>query len=571
MQKFTILHVDNYLKRSYIQLSRLLHPDTLFFLGDLFDGGREWKTAHGNTEDPAWANGLRPSGEQKYVETWGKRYGEDFWLHEYDRFGRIFYDFWNLGGSEARPGQRGRKIISSLPGNHDLGFGAQIKIPIRNRFETYFGEGNRVDVIGNHTFVSVDSVSLSAGSSEHGTKELTQPSEDFLDNVKALKRKAVARELSVLAGKESELQYVHTVEDLENVDYADLPTLDPGPGGAEFPTILLTHVPLYRGSGTPCGPKREHWPPTPPPKGQATPVNPDERNAIKITGGYQYQNVLSAEDSVTLVSKIGNVVSVFSGDDHDYCEVVHPADKNNAREITVKSMSWAMGIRKPGFLMLSMWNPVAPNGQPLHSSPTGHGAASGQTAATTMESHLCLLPDQLDIFINYGILLLITILALLIRAILVPILNLEPFSYYAPTDPEETLLPTTNKDTKRSLETEHRSSNSSTSSTNLANLAPRSSAARTRSVSPANGYGLPASQVHFATPPLISQAGSYAYTPRERDEDFGKSSKSSSAYEITGKRRKLGVLEVVYREAWHSVFRVASIVICIYLYLVWYG
>jgi hypothetical protein len=574
LDKFTIWHVDNYLKRSYIQLQKLLHPDTVFFLGDLFDGGREWKTARGNIEDPSWANGLRPSGEQKYVETWGKRYGEDFWLHEYDRFGRIFYNFWNLGGSEAGAWQRGRKIISSLPGNHDLGFGAQIKIPIRNRFETYFGEGNRVDVIGNHTFVSVDSVSLSAGASEHGTKELTQPSEDFLNNVQALKRKAVARELSVQAGEERVLQFVHAVEDLEKADYEHLPTLDPGPGAAEFPTILLTHVPLYRDSGTPCGPKREHWPPAPPPKGQTTPVNPDDRNALSISGGYQYQNVLGAEDSVKLVSKIGNVVSVFSGDDHDYCEIVHSADKNYAREITVKSMSWAMGIRKPGFLMLSMWNPVGPDGQPLHSSPTGHGAELGQTAAMTMENHLCLLPDQLSIFISYGMLLAVTLLALLIRAILVPILNLEPFSYYQHTDTEDTLLPTTNRDSKRSPDTEHPSSNSSSSSTNLVNLAPRSSAARTRSVSPAKGYGLPANQTRFATPPLINQAGSYGYIPPSMDdfdEDFGKFSKGSSAYESTTKRRPLTVLELVWREVWHSVFRVAWIVIGIYLYLIWYG
>ena len=295
----------------------------MFFLGDLFDGGREWKTAHGNTADPAWASGLRPSGEQKYVKKWGKRYGENFWLHEYNRFGRIFYDFWNLGGSEAGSWQRGRKIISTLPGNHDLGFGAQIKVPVRNRFEAYFGEGNRVDVIGNHTFVSVDSVSLSAGSSEHGTKELTQPSEDFLNIVQSLKRKAVARELNLQAGNEKLLQFVHKVEDLEEADFTNRPTLDPGPSGADLPTILLTHVPLYRGTGTPCGPKREHWPPTPPPKGQTTPVRPDERNALSITGGYQYQNVLSEEDSVKLVSTIGNVVSVFSGDDHDYCEIVH--------------------------------------------------------------------------------------------------------------------------------------------------------------------------------------------------------------------------------------------------------
>lgn len=557
----------------------MLHPDTLFFLGDLFDGGREWKTAHGNTQDQSWANGQRPSGEQAYVETWGKRYGEDFWLKEYDRFGRIFYKYWGLGGDEAGAWQRGRRIISSLPGNHDLGFGENIKIPIRDRFEVYFGEGNRVDIIGNHTFVSVDSVSLSAGGSIHDTAEITKPVEDFLSKVDVKKRKAVARELSLLAGEEKVLQHKHGVEELDKVDFKHLPTLDPElKGSADFPTILLTHVPLYRNPGEPCGPKREHWPPTPPPKGQTTPVNPDDRNAISISKGYQYQNVLSQDDSRRLVSTIGNVVSVFSGDDHDYCEVIHE-DKNMAREITVKSMSWAMGVRRPGFLMLSMWNPVDPSGFPLHSTPTGHGTISKPPPTT--ESHLCLLPDQISIFIRYGIFLAITLFVLITRAILMPIFNLVPFSS-PPSDPsdDQSLLPTTTKDLKRREDTEpdrHRAS-SSASSNNLTNLAPRTTTARTRSVSPANGYGLPASQTRN-TPPLIASAGyypppnhpngyynsnSYGY----QDDEFEKG--KSVAYE-TMKRKPDTVLMKVCREVSQSIWRTAWMVLLVYLYLVYYG
>lgn len=574
LSSLTFLHTDNYLKRSYIQLQKALHPDTLFFLGDLFDGGREWKTAHGNTVDPSWANGLRPSGEQAYTATWGKRYGEDFWLKEYDRFGRIFYKLWNIGGDEAGPGQRGRKIISSLPGNHDLGFGAQIKIPIRNRFETYFGEGNRVDVVGNHTFVSVDTVSLSAGTSEHSTPELIQPSEDFLKNIQATKRKAVARELAFQAGEVANIQYPHVVEDLEKVDFKKIPSLDPGPESPDFPTILLTHVPLYRSPGTPCGPKREHWPPATPPKGQTAPVNPDERNAISVSGGYQYQNVLNEDDSVMIVSSIGNVVSVFSGDDHDYCEIVHPANKNHAREITVKSMSWAMGVSKPGFLMLSMWNPVGPNGQPLRSMKNPHGDATQQ--AMTMESHLCLLPDQISILIRYGCLLAFTFLILIIRAALTPILKLEPFSSPASESEQDlSLLPVTNKDTKRreGTEPEHnRSSHSSTSSTtsnNLSNLAPRTTASRTRSVSP-SGYGLPASQVRFATPPLINHASNANPERWASDDDYGRV--KTSIYTPTAKKRKpVTGLALVWREAWTSIWRVAWIVLLGYLYLIYYG
>lgn len=570
LSDLTILHTDNYMKRSYISLQKTLHPDTVFFLGDLFDGGREWKRATGNTVDPSWANGLRPSGEQAFVDTWGKRYGEDFWLKEYDRFGRIFYKFWDLGGSEPGPGQRGRKVISSLPGNHDLGFGENIKPEIRNRFETYFGEGNRVDVIGNHTFVSVDSVSLSAGASTHDTKAITQPVEDFLSKVQVKKRMAVANELAYQQGKERIFQYKHIVADLDQVDFETLPTLDPGPTSPGFPTILLTHVPLYRGIGTPCGPKREHWPPTKPPKGQTQPVFPDERNAISISKGYQYQNVLSESDSVKLISTIGNVVRVFSGDDHDYCEIVHSDEKNNAREITVKSMSWAMGVRKPGFLMLSMWNPVGPDGNPLHSTHTGHG--SGAMAAMTTESHLCLLPDQLGILFRYLGLLIITLLALVIRAILTPILHLTPFASSSPSTSDDTpILPTTRQ--REPEASRHRSSNTSSTPSNGATLAPRTT--RTRSVSPSRGYGLPASEVRFATPPLINQAGYYPSSngngnsngwAKHEDYQNGATAFASSARSKTPPTP----LGIIWREMLTSIWRVAWAVISVYIWLVYF-
>ncbi|KAH8596600.1 hypothetical protein B0O99DRAFT_102758 [Bisporella sp. PMI_857] len=564
LSTFTFWHTDNYLKRNYIQLQKQLHPDTVFFLGDLFDGGREWKTAHGNTVDPAWANGQRPSGEAAYLKTWGKRYGEDFWLHEYDRFGRIFYKFWDLAGAEPGVGQRGRKIISSLPGNHDLGFGDKIKIPIRNRFETYFGQGNRVDVIANHTFVSVDSVSLSAGGLPHATEELVRPVENFLQEVQALKRKAVARELRFQNQVDSDFRYNHIVEEAATANYKKIPTMDPGKGAAEFPTILLTHVPLYRKPGTPCGPKREHWPPATPPKGQFTPVFPDHRNAISISGGYQYQNVLTEDHSVKLVSAVGNVGLVFSGDDHDYCEIVHPENKNNAREITVKSISWAMGVRRPGFVMLSMWNPVGPNGELLHSAPTGHGA--GSQTAMTVETHLCLQPDQLGIFMRYGFLVVITILTISIRAILTPILNLTPFSNpYTASEPTP-LLPTSAKDFKRhsSLSQDSHSSNSSTSSTTSApGLAPRTTASRTRSVSPVNGYAYSPQ----AQPPLISHAHN-AWSDKKEEDKY---SFRSFGEEAEKKRRPLTGGALVWKEMWTSLWRVGWVALTVYLYLVCFG
>ncbi|KAK3329721.1 calcineurin-like phosphoesterase-domain-containing protein [Apodospora peruviana] len=414
----TVLVTDNYLRRSYNQLVSQLSPDTIFFLGDLFDGGREWKTAHGDFRDPEW--GPHPKGEQKYIKKWNRKYGEFYWLREYARFGNIFLDPWVAASERTGAEQKRRKLIASLPGNHDLGFGADIKIPVRDRFEAYFGEGNRVDVVGNHTFVSVDTVSMSAGSSEeahrHNLQGVYKPTEHFLLDVKWRKRRMVEKELRFQRGEVPELKHNHRIENLDRANFKDRPR--PGEGVPDLPTILLTHVPLYRPPGTPCGPMREHWPPTKPPPGQTEPVVPDHRNAISVSRGYQYQNVLSETDSVMLVEKIGNVVHAFSGDDHDYCEVVHAENQHNVREITVKSTSMAMGVPTPGFLMVSMYNPLDANGNPL----------AGSDGKPTLQTHLCLLPQQLSTYLRYVGFGLFCIVLLTIRAFLVPMLKLQRFA-----------------------------------------------------------------------------------------------------------------------------------------------
>ena len=452
---------DNYMRRSYLQLQSVLHPDTLFFLGDLFDGGREWKTARGDFGDPEWAKDHRPEDEQKLLKEWHRKYGENYWLREYARFGDIFYDHWNLGGDAPGPGQRGRKIVSSLPGNHDLGFGAEIKIPVRHRFIAFFGEPNRVDIIGNHSFVSVDTVSLSADtSSMKGSVDLTSiyaPSNEFLEEVKPTKRRAVEKELRFWRGDPDNLIFPHTAEDLTSADYSNLPTLDRGDNAPDFPTVLLSHVPLYRDPGTPCGPYREHWPPATPPKGQTTPVTPDHRNAIRVSGGYQYQNVLSHDDSAKLISQIGNVKHAFSGDDHDYCEVVHKDYGGGVREITVKSFNMAMGVPTPGFQMVSLWNPVDGQGRPLPGADPG---------APTLQTHLCLLPNQIGTYLTYATLGCLTALALIARAFLVPALGLRPFALDPLRRAPSAVLPIFKAKTEREdLEADYYDLNSTSSGT----------------------------------------------------------------------------------------------------------
>ncbi|EQB57901.1 calcineurin-like phosphoesterase [Colletotrichum gloeosporioides Cg-14] len=517
LSELTVLITDNYLRRGFTQLQSQLIPDSLFFLGDLFDGGREWKTGKGDWADPEWAAARRPKSERPHAKEWNEHYGDKYWLSEYERFGDIFFSDWaSLGGTKAGNWQRGRKLVASLPGNHDLGYGDQVKVSVRERFASFFGDVNRVDVIGNHSIVSVDTLSLSASSSvqaERGDlRPIHTPADVFLKDVKFTKRKAVEKELRFWRGDVEGLGYNHLVEDLETADVENVPTIAPGEDGPDFPTILLTHVPLYRDPGTPCGPYREHWPPAKPPRGQKGPVIPDHRNAISVSGGYQYQNVLDEDASVNLVKSVGNVVHVFSGDDHDYCEVVHSPKKESVREITVKSMSMAMGVPTPGFLM----------------------------------------------YVGF---IFVSIVAISIRSFLVPVLNLTPFALEAEQS-NGAILPTF----KEKVEDEGTYNMRSTSASSGTRYQTNSSS-RTRSGSLMNGSApLP--------PPKTKQKkqGWGHRTPRIEifQDDFYGAGKPRLTWKAASQRSRTTVGRVV-REIGFSTWRVTWMVVLFWSYLAYKG
>ncbi|KAI4647747.1 hypothetical protein J4E93_004157 [Alternaria ventricosa] len=492
-------YTDLYLRRTYSRFQTILYPDTIFFLGDLFDGGREWSTR--TTTSP----------EKQY-----RKYGDDFWMNEYRRFGNIFFKHWGDGGMQARPGQPGRKLISSLPGNHDLGFAKGVQEGVRNRFEAYFGDGNRIDVIANHTFVSIDSVSLSAFGQEspEQVEKIWRPTKDFLSDAKKRKKRLIQRELRAQQGLRPYPGMPHHAISAQDLAASPLPHADDDI--TEFPTILLTHVPLYRAPGTPCGPLREHWPPTPPPPGQP-PLDHDDRNAISVRGGYQYQNVLNREITADIAEKVGDIRYAFSGDDHDYCELVHKAYTSaggGIREITVKSISWAMGVRLPGVVLVSLWNPVDTLGKPLN----------GGDASKTIQTKLCLLPDQIGTFLRYGSLFGVTLLLLFVRAAGV---MLGVISNGEDEKVESPLLPTTNTPAT-TLEKESHSSNSSTSSERNGNLSARATTqARTQHQQQQHSkYQLP----------LIQHAG---YDPaKDFDVDDDAGDKKVRVYGVSTKASK---------------------------------
>lgn len=124
-----------------------------------------------------------------------------------------------------------------------------------------------------------------------------------------------------------------------------------------------------------------------------------------------YQSLLYFLPSLTSLTS--------SGDDHDYCEFMHdlptahyskaktestsssnagtnPSDPNSnyhptpsrVREVTVKSLSMAMGIRQPGFHLLSLL--------PLDFSTT---SISAYDAPITIADRPCFLPNQYNVYL----------------------------------------------------------------------------------------------------------------------------------------------------------------------------
>lgn len=678
LSSLTEAYTDRYMRRNYQLINGKLDPDSIVFLGDLFDGGREWATQTGRPlrksqkkkldkiqskgdakkhevegsqhqaetgsqdaqsgEQPkhqkrSWASyekektlsehpesirmedhNIDKSGKDLKEFVYGengrwKSWGMSQWNTEYDRFGKMFFApeqlyprtqrrtiaAWDVSAhplnvmngamdvvkeEHAVIGGKTRHLLTSLPGNHDVGFGSGVQWVVRDRFNARFGESNRVDVLGNHSFVSIDAPSLAAysqfainGEAPPGTVEERQhiwkPAMDFLDGVQNSAATVVADHMAEY--------YPDNKAELSLKKRTHRPD-DSSKQNAKLPVILLTHVPLYRDPGTDCGNLRERG------------------HAISISGGYQYQNTLTRELSNAVAQKVsnaGDLVHVFSGDDHDYCDVWHRYNVGNiaenrspkpatVRETTVKSFSWAMGVRRPGFQLLSLWNPVDANGEPT----------SG--ANPTVQTHLCLLPDQIGILINYGKLAGLTLFMLLARAILIAMREGDPTATGEAPEETDTLselsLPRFRNQgspngsangystpNKSEFKGRQRASSSGLKPTpDNQNLGvQRSYNARTRSVSPSPGnvgnHGLPPGGLPNV--PMFDKAGLFPYGADDSDEesnvgDVGDYEADSQA-KWRRKRHGLSRPRVAFNEFARSLGIVGAFGVVVYLYKIW--
>ncbi|KAH8119213.1 Metallo-dependent phosphatase-like protein [Phellopilus nigrolimitatus] len=251
--------------------------------------------------------------------------GDEEYQRYYDRFKSIF---------STDPSTE----VYYIAGNHDIGLGSsRVFSPhARKRYIAHFGPLNYQVSVANHTLVMLDAPGL--------------VEEDY--------RRAKAGQSfeNWPAPANGAISFVN--------NFASV--------GSEQPVVLFSHIPLFRPDTASCGPLRE-------------------TGTIRRGVGYGYQNTLGGHTSDYILKYLRPSV-IFSGDDHDYCEYVHsiplvsegPEPKiEYVREVTVKSISMAMGIRRPGFQLLSLASPsnLAPNQPSFADSP-------------------CLLPDQLAIYLN---------------------------------------------------------------------------------------------------------------------------------------------------------------------------
>lgn len=527
-------------------------------------------------EDPPWVDIKRSPKEMKLSKLWTSQYGDEYWLQEFERFSNIFFSKPNDFNDATTLEQKGRRIITGLPGNHDFGFGANVRMNARNRFEMFFGETNRVDVVGNHSIVSVDGLSLSARNVNiPEAKAIAKPVEAFLAGVPAMKSRAIKRDLRVKAGLPENVPQKHHVEDAESVKQVSKHTEE---AVSRLPTILMTHVPLYRKPGAACGPLRERMPPADPP------ISPDERNGIPIAAGYQYQNVLSDTDSLDILDKVQDVVHVFSGDDHDYCELKHTSETGGVKEITVKSMSWAMGVRRPGFLLVSLWNPVDASGQSIGTHGS-QAAISESGLPLTIETHLCLLPDQIAIILRYAALLGVTLVVLLVRAILLVYSASGPAARSRNTPPhsrhQSISLSSYNKEADTPVQFRQDSDSSTSSTTSNSNRNPNIPGTRSRKasistrvqspVASSNSNYAPPSSTYQTSSPLVDRAGYYPSQSNKKDDDVHLDDEEAGVNTRGFRHRTKSRLGMVVSGFWRSVCKVALVAVGWYLWLIWWG
>ncbi|KAF9549540.1 hypothetical protein EC957_003492 [Mortierella hygrophila] len=378
----TEFYTDLFMRKSFARLHRRLQPDMVLFLGDLMDGGRE-TVAEGDVGvyeknksrflDKVF-DSRRTAWNQEPLVTDEEDIGEQEGLRQ------------DGGEYETRSPQMDEARTGDIAGHY-----RQITYPATGATERaqirQDGKSARLYVAGNHDVGFGDTLVLQAMKRYKG---------DFGSVNYEIK---IANHSLVILDTLSLSSNITSIREESRDFLAKMEQEKP-----KEPRMLFTHVPLFRPETTSCGEARE------------------AQQLILDRNGEQYQNMVNASLSREILRKVQPDM-IFSGDDHDWCEIGHSLDGRLTPEVTLPTFSFAQGIKQPGFVVLSLYNPQ-------HISRNSHSLMQEVDNATTtlpanhvLESHMakvsntttfaydeCMLPRQMVIYSGYLCLLLCTLL-----------------------------------------------------------------------------------------------------------------------------------------------------------------
>ncbi|KAG0233151.1 hypothetical protein BGW41_001631 [Actinomortierella wolfii] len=339
------IYTDLFMRRAFSRLHASLKPDAVLFLGDLNDGGRESSDAvfekNGKrffervfqTRRTAW------NQQPLVVDPVFPMEGQHDAMPSSPSHYRQVENVPLAADVRAKIRTAGQSVRFYVAGNHDVGFGDTLIRPSMTRYKKMFGAVNYEIEVGNHSFVVLDTLSLSSG-----IQDIRQESVDFLNKI-----------------------------------------------SQERETTQL----IVNGNGT------------------------------------QYQNMVNLTLSQQILAGVQPDM-IFSGDDHDWCEVAHPVVNNSSNdtissfspEVTLPTFSFAQGIMQPGFVVMSLYNPSpqkvrnvypavpAASGLPTTLNETMSRSIARPSTDATFAYAECLLPVQLFIYLGYGIFFVCTVMTI---------------------------------------------------------------------------------------------------------------------------------------------------------------
>ncbi|KAG0287553.1 hypothetical protein BGZ96_008540 [Linnemannia gamsii] len=383
-------YTDIYMKRSFRRLHASLRPDAVLFLGDLNDGGRNsnQKTFEKNTNRFfEWVFATKTSAwNQDPIVMDGSE--SETATEEREAATEVVNNSHGLRKRQTLTDEE-KAVNVDITGHYLQRIEAPLDATERQKIRDS-GRSLRLYVAGNHDVGFGDTI---IRSSMRRYKRVfgSVNYEVNVGNHSLVVLDTLALSADVPSIREESQQLLDQIKQEQ----------------LSLPRILFTHVPLHRLDTTYCGKTRE------------------TERTIKDSGGEQYQNMVNTTLSREILKSIQPDM-VFSGDDHDWCEIAHPTIGGNfVPEVTVRTVSFAQGIQQPAFVMMSLFNPdhKPKNIQPVvpldFGLPVSDGSVQGTvqrpSGDTTFVYDECMLPRQLLIYTCYGALFAFSLSWILIR------------------------------------------------------------------------------------------------------------------------------------------------------------